>query len=196
MRRTAGTLCACVLVGRSRRVSSPPPRAGRSAVRRTQAASGAACSPRRRYCRHRQRVWQPISSWRPGGRVPGSAASARRRSPTPAAAATTPRSPPSLAPAQYRPAADAPRATASTAAAIAPSTAPSTPSPRSECATAPLPRPTSAAAPPKANHPRDQTLPQAMRSLGTPVARPRARKVFGWAWSRSRRPISHRWIGL
>jgi len=196
VRRSAGTLCACVLVGRSRRVN-PRRRAPVEALYAVlKRRAGAACSPRRRHCRHRQRVWQPISSWRPGGRVPGSAASARRRSPTPAAAATTPRSPPSPAPARYRPAADTPRATASTAAAIAPSTAPSTPSPRSECATAPLPRPTSAAAPPKANHPRDQTLPQAMRSLGTPVARPRARKVFGWAWSRSRRPISHRWIGL
>ena len=72
------------------------------------------------------------------------------RSPTPAAAATTPRSPPSPAPARYRPAADTPCATASTAAATAPSTAPSTPSPPSECATAPPPRHTSPDAPPKA----------------------------------------------
>ena len=43
-----------------------------------------------------------------------------------------------------------------------PSAAPSTPSPRAECATAPPPRPTSPVAPPKANHPREQTLPQAI----------------------------------
>jgi len=72
------------------------------------------------------------------------------RSRTPAAAATTPRLPPSPEPARYRPAAGAPCATASTAAAIAPSTVPSTRSLRSECATAPLPRPISPDALPKA----------------------------------------------
>ena len=50
------------------------------------------------------------------------------RSPTPAGAATRPRSPPWPAPARCRPAADAPTGTASTGAATGNSTAPCTPS--------------------------------------------------------------------
>jgi len=69
---------------------------------------------------------------------------------TPDDAATTPRSPPSPAPARCRPAAGAPCATGSTAAATEHSTAQSTPSPRSGCAAAPPPRPTSPAAPRRA----------------------------------------------
>jgi hypothetical protein len=80
---------------------------------------------------------------------PVSAAQAIVSFPTPAAAATRPRSLPSVAPAPSRPAAARPSGTGSTAAGTGPSTAPSTPSHCAGCAAAPGPAHTSPGVPPR-----------------------------------------------
>ena len=110
------------------------PRAGRAARRdpppRARPARGRprAQGQPRPAADHRQRP-RPRADRRDAASARSAPPRPSCRSPTPAAAATTPRSPPWPAPARCRPAAGAPCGTGSTAAATAPSTGPCTPSP-------------------------------------------------------------------